>query len=59
MLAPIWDQTADKVAQEFSSKKVVIGKVDCDKEGALGQRFHITKYPTLKFVQVSSDWLTH
>lgn len=51
MLAPIWDQTADKVAKEFSSKRVVIGKVDCDKEGALGQRFHITKYPTLKYVQ--------
>ena len=33
MLAPIWDQTADKVAQEFPDKRVVIGKVDCDKEG--------------------------
>ena len=51
MLAPIWDQTADKVAQEFSGMKVVIGKIDCDKESELGQRFHITKYPTLKYIQ--------
>ena len=51
MLAPIWDQTADKVAQEFPDKRVVIGKVDCDKESALGGRYHITKYPTLKYVQ--------
>ena len=51
MLAPIWDQTADKVAQEFPDKRVVIGKVDCDKEAALGGRYHITKYPTLKYIQ--------
>ena len=51
MLAPIWDEGADKVAQQLSGMKVVLGKVDCDKEGALGQRFHITKYPTIKYVQ--------
>ena len=51
MLSPIWDQTADKVAQQFPDKRVVIGKVDCDKESTLGSKYHITKYPTLKFIQ--------
>ena len=51
MLAPIWDEGADKVAAQLPGVKVVLGKVDCDKEGSLGQRFHITKYPTIKYVQ--------
>ena len=51
MLAPIWDEGADKVAAELAGMKVVMGKVDCDKEGSLGQRFHITKYPTIKFIR--------
>ena len=51
MLAPIWDQTADKVKRQFPDQNVVIGKVDCDKESGLGVRYHITKYPTIKFVQ--------
>ena len=51
MLAPIWDDGADKVAAQLPGMKVVMGKVDCDKEGSLGQRFHITKYPTIKYVQ--------
>ena len=51
MLAPIWDEGADKVAAQLPGMKVVMGKVDCDKEGSLGQRFHITKYPTIKYVQ--------
>lgn len=32
MLAPIFDEAADKVSSEFPSSKVVLGKVDCDKE---------------------------
>ena len=51
MLAPIWDEGADKVAAQLPGVKVVLGKVDCDKEGSLGQRFHITKYPTIKYVE--------
>ena len=35
MLAPIWDEAADKVSKEFSDGKVVVGKVDCDKHGKL------------------------
>jgi len=34
MLAPIFDEAADKVAEEFpESGRVVMGKVDCDREG--------------------------
>jgi len=34
MLAPIWDEAADKIAQEFPEPgKVLIGKIDCDQEG--------------------------
>ncbi len=34
MLAPIWDESADKIMQEFPEPgRVLIGKVDCDKEG--------------------------
>jgi len=52
MLAPIWDEAADKINAEFQNMpgKVAVGKVDCDKESSLGSRFHITKYPTLKYV---------
>ena len=35
MLAPIWDEAADKVSKEFGEGKVVVGKVDCDKHGKL------------------------
>lgn len=52
MLAPIFDEAADKVTADFPTPgKVVMGKVDCDKEGSLSSRFHITKYPTLKLFQ--------
>lgn len=49
MLMPIFDDAADEVSKAgYDSGKVVMGKVDCDKEGAVATRFHITKYPTLK-----------
>jgi len=52
MLQPVWDEAAEKAAKAFPEKsKVVIAKVDCDKEGSLGTRFHVTKYPTLKYVR--------
>jgi len=52
MLAPVWDEAADKINEKFKDRpgKVAVGKVDCDKESSLGSRFHITKYPTLKYV---------
>lgn len=34
MLAPVFDEAADKVTAEFPTPgRVVMGKVDCDKEG--------------------------
>ena len=54
MLAPIWDEGADKISSEMAGKSVVVGKVDCDKESNLVTRFHITKYPTIKFEVINS-----
>lgn len=52
MLAPVWDEAADKAKEQFPDPgRVVFAKVDCDKESNLGTRFHITKYPTLKYVR--------
>uniref|UniRef100_A0A1B6GP89 Thioredoxin domain-containing protein n=1 Tax=Cuerna arida TaxID=1464854 RepID=A0A1B6GP89_9HEMI len=52
LLAPIFDEAADKVAEEFpNAGQVVMGKVDCDKESDIASRFHITKYPTLKVIR--------
>ena len=37
MLAPIWDEAADKINEKFKDRpgKVAVGKVDCDKEGEI------------------------
>ncbi|XP_018054453.1 PREDICTED: endoplasmic reticulum resident protein 44 isoform X2 [Atta colombica] len=52
LLAPIFDEAADKVKEEFpQSGKVVMAKVDCDRETSVASRFHITKYPTLKVIR--------
>ncbi|KAM7348871.1 endoplasmic reticulum protein 44 isoform 1-T1 [Cochliomyia hominivorax] len=52
LLAPIFNEAADKVKEAFpEAGKVVLGKVDCDRETAVASRFHITKYPTLKIVR--------
>uniref|UniRef100_A0A6B2EB36 Putative endoplasmic reticulum resident protein 44-like isoform x2 n=1 Tax=Phlebotomus kandelakii TaxID=1109342 RepID=A0A6B2EB36_9DIPT len=52
ILQPIFDEAADEVHKEFpEAGKVVMGKVDCDKEGSVATRFHITKYPTLKVIR--------
>lgn len=52
ILQPIFDEAADKVRDEFTeSGKVVMGKVDCDKEGTIASRFQISKYPTLKVIR--------
>ncbi|KAL0271892.1 UNVERIFIED_CONTAM: hypothetical protein PYX00_005055 [Menopon gallinae] len=52
MLAPIYDEAADKVHKEFPTPgQVVMGKVDCDRDSSVATRFHITKYPTLKLIR--------
>ena len=54
MLAPIWDEAADKISKELGSGKVVVGKVDCDKHGKyfLNQLPHIKKLNLLKTCQI-------
>ncbi|XP_031783627.1 endoplasmic reticulum resident protein 44 isoform X1 [Nasonia vitripennis] len=52
MLQPIFDEASDKVREAFpEAGRVVMGKVDCDKESSIASRFHITKYPTLKVIR--------
>jgi len=51
MLAPIWDEGAELIQKELAGQSVMVGKVDCDKHGNLGTRFHITKYPTIKYIR--------
>lgn len=52
LLQPIFDEAADKVREAFpEAGKVVLGKVDCDQQSEVAQRFHITKYPTLKIIR--------
>lgn len=49
---PIFDEASEKAVQEFpESGKIVMGKVDCEKESSVATRFHITKYPTLKIIR--------
>ncbi|XP_055586662.1 endoplasmic reticulum resident protein 44 [Uranotaenia lowii] len=52
ILQPIFDEAADKVRELFpDGGRVVMGKVDCDKENSVASRFHISKYPTLKVIR--------
>ncbi|XP_040173521.1 endoplasmic reticulum resident protein 44 isoform X1 [Anopheles arabiensis] len=52
ILQPIFDEAAEKVQAAFPDPgKVVMGKVDCDRESSVASRFHITKYPTLKVLR--------
>lgn len=52
ILQPIFDEAADKVRAEFPEDgRVVMGKVDCDKQSTVASRFHISKYPTLKVIR--------
>ncbi|KAG7188632.1 hypothetical protein KM043_008258 [Ampulex compressa] len=52
ILGPIFEEAARKVHNEFpEAGKVVMGKVDCDRESSIATRFHISKYPTLKVIR--------
>ena len=45
MLSPIWDDLAVKVREAFPDEsKVVIGKVDCEKEGSIATRYWATMF---------------
>lgn len=51
LLAPLWDEGADLITKELAGRSVIVGKVDCDKHGELGTKFHISKYPTIKYIR--------
>lgn len=52
LLMPIFEESAEAVSKEFpEAGKVVMAKVDCDKESGIASKYHITKYPTLKIIR--------
>ncbi|XP_076646793.1 endoplasmic reticulum protein 44 isoform X2 [Halictus rubicundus] len=52
LLAPTFEEAATRIRRAFPEQgKVVMAKVDCDRESAIASRFHITKYPTLKVIR--------
>ncbi|XP_003400209.1 endoplasmic reticulum resident protein 44 isoform X2 [Bombus terrestris] len=51
-LAPIFEEAANKIRNAFPEPgRVVMAKVDCERESGIASRFHITKYPTLKVIR--------
>ena len=46
MLKPMFNQAADEIYA--SSPNVLLARVNCDNSKDLAQRFHISKYPTIK-----------
>ncbi|KXX80912.1 Protein disulfide-isomerase erp38 [Madurella mycetomatis] len=52
-LAPVYEELAQ--AFEFAKDKVQIAKVDADAERALGKRFGVQGFPTLKWFDGKSD----
>ncbi|XP_052737685.1 protein disulfide-isomerase 2 [Bicyclus anynana] len=55
LLMPIYHDAADEVMKAgYDTGKVVVGKVDCDKEHEIASRFNITKYPTLQLFRNGS-----
>ncbi|CAG5082488.1 Oidioi.mRNA.OKI2018_I69.PAR.g10140.t1.cds [Oikopleura dioica] len=49
-LHPIFEQTATVLEETYpaESKKVLLARVDCEDQQDLAQKFHISKYPTIK-----------
>ncbi|KAK0752349.1 thioredoxin-like protein [Schizothecium vesticola] len=52
-LAPVYEELAQSL--EWAKSKVQIAKVDADAEKALGKRFGVQGFPTLKFFDGKSD----
>lgn len=49
MLTPVFDEAGKQIKNDFPDEgKVTFGRIDCDREGQLAGRFHVSKYPTLK-----------
>ncbi|XP_070570615.1 endoplasmic reticulum resident protein 44-like isoform X2 [Ptychodera flava] len=49
MLKPVFADAATAIKKEFPTpNQVVLGELDCDANGEISSRYHISKYPTLK-----------
>jgi len=48
MLEPIFKDAAALVSKEFETTEVIFGRVDCDAEQPIAQKFSVNKYPTMK-----------
>jgi|UniRef100_A0AC35GKW6 endoplasmic reticulum resident protein 44 len=46
-LKPIFEEASNKFAQNTAGQ-IAFASVDCDRQPALAQKFHVNKYPTLK-----------
>lgn len=52
VLAPIFEEAAVQVRQKFPGDgRVILGKVNCDYELEVAEKFSIVKYPTLKIAK--------
>ena len=51
-MAPKWDQLATAF---LSEENVVVAKANVEADAALGERFGVTGFPTLKFFPVGED----
>jgi endoplasmic reticulum resident protein 44 len=50
ILAPVFEEAAHKIHQEFQTGQVLFARIDCETETDLSTRFHVSKYPTIKQV---------
>lgn len=49
ILSPVFEEAYSTILKEFPEpNRVLFGKVDCENQGSLAAKFHISKYPTLK-----------
>ncbi|XP_017766586.1 PREDICTED: LOW QUALITY PROTEIN: endoplasmic reticulum resident protein 44-like [Eufriesea mexicana] len=51
-LAPIFEEAANKIRNSIPEPgRIVLAKVDCERESPIATRYRITKYPTLKLIR--------
>jgi len=48
MLGPIFSAASELSGKEFAANDIVYGRVDCDAEPKIAQKFSVNKYPTMK-----------
>ncbi|KAF2886315.1 hypothetical protein ILUMI_19858 [Ignelater luminosus] len=49
---PLFDEAANKIREEYpETGKVVLAKLNCEKEESIATRFHIENFPTFKIIK--------